>query len=67
MVFGGKIVNQIQFIYFDLFKEIIKVQRLFDELLVSRFILDSDYFVSVLGIWYGFGWYGGYYRGKVIY
>ncbi|XP_061185460.1 uncharacterized protein LOC133193512 [Saccostrea echinata] len=60
---GGKTVDGYQLIHPDVFKEIIKPQMILDDWSINRFLLDNDYPVQASGTWYGFGWYGGSYRG----
>ncbi|XP_062618738.1 uncharacterized protein LOC134280344, partial [Saccostrea cucullata] len=63
MASGGKTVDGYQLIHPDVFKEIIEPQMLLDAFSRSRFRLDEDYPVQASGTWYGYGWYGGSYRG----
>jgi hypothetical protein len=65
MATGGKGPDGNSLIHPDVFKEILKPQMHLDDWSIGRFNLDNDYPVRASGTWYGYGWYGGYYRGNL--
>ncbi|XP_062583657.1 uncharacterized protein LOC134245384 [Saccostrea cucullata] len=60
---GGSTVDGHQLIHPDVFKEMINPHMYLDDWSIGRFFLDDDYPVQASDTWYGYGWYGGSYRG----